>query len=227
MKLPNPSVHSPSGNRTIDRFGIQPQDIYNFGETRFEIGVDEDQWIVTQGDLRKSATGARKYSNQESLSVVETVSTDAFSIPPMIILTEAQIQQSWCENILDQEQVAVTKDGRFNHTIILQWLQHFEESTHARTRGSHRLLLCDGFGSYLNFETVKFCEKNKIIPLLLPPHSNELLQPLDVGLSDVYQHHHDEAVRAVTAIGRSGFSKETFLAALASIRQKTLTKSTI
>jgi hypothetical protein len=43
----------------------------------------------------------------------------------------------------------------------------------------YKLLLCDGYGSYIVYEFVKFCEQNHIIVILLISHTSNSLQPLD------------------------------------------------
>ncbi|KAJ5543881.1 hypothetical protein N7513_003454 [Penicillium frequentans] len=74
---------------------------------------------------------------------------------------------------------------------------------------------------------VKFCEENGILLFFLPPHTSHLLQPLDVGVFNVYKHYHSEAIESATLTGCSKFTKQDFLAAINSIRAKTFTLSTI
>lgn len=64
----------------IDQYGIQPEDLYDFDETGFHIGVGKDQWIITRDPRRKIVAGNR--TNREYVTVVEAVSTDGFSTPP-------------------------------------------------------------------------------------------------------------------------------------------------
>ena len=54
--------------------GICPEDIYNFDETGFQIGVGKDQWILTREPRKKIFNGAT--TNREPVTVVECVSTD-------------------------------------------------------------------------------------------------------------------------------------------------------
>jgi len=44
------------------------------------------------------------------------------------------------------------------------------------------LLLFDGHGSHIDFQTSKICKENEIELLCLPPHTSHLIQPLDVGV---------------------------------------------
>jgi len=54
-----------------------------------------------------------------------------------------------------------------------------------------------------------------------------LLQPLDVGVFNAYKHHHSEAIEAATISSCQKFTKDEFLAGIASIRAKTFKLSTI
>jgi hypothetical protein len=209
----------------IRKYGILPEDLYNFDETGFRIGVGTDQWIVTREPRRKIVSGS--VTNREYATVVEAISTDGFSIPPLIILSGQQVQFRWFNELDGDNRIAVTDTGYINDLLAYQWIQHFERSTRARTKGAWRMLLCDGFGSHLTFEFVKFCEDQKILLFFLPSHCSHILQPLDVGVFSVYKHYHSEAVEDATATGCTKFSKVDFLAAISSIRSKTFKLSTI
>ena len=74
---------------------------------------------------------------------------------------------------------------------------------------------------------LQFCEKHHILLFFLPLHTSHLLQPLDVGVFNIYKHHHSEAVEAATISGCQKFTKDEFLASLTSIRTKTFKPSTI
>jgi hypothetical protein len=89
------------------------------------------------------------------------------------------------------------------------------------------MLLCDGYGSHLTYEFIQFCEKQRIVLFFIPPHSSHLLQPLDVGVFHVYKHWHSEMIEDMTITGCTKFTKDDFLAAITSIRQKTFKASTI
>ena len=145
----------------------------------------------------------------------------------MIILSGQQVQFRWFNELDGDNRIAVTETGYINDLLAFQWIQHFERSTRARTKGAWRMLLCDGFGSHLTFEFVKFCEDQKILLFFLPSHCSHILQPLDVGVFSVYKHYHSEAVEDATATGCTKFSKVDFLAAISSIRSKTFKLSTI
>jgi hypothetical protein len=58
----------------------------------------------------------------------------------------------------------------------------FDQATKAKARSSYRLLILDGHGSHLTMDFIEYCDQNKILLAIYPPHSTHTLQPLDVAL---------------------------------------------
>jgi hypothetical protein len=56
----------------------------------------------------------------------------------------------------------------------------FDRSTKAKARSSYRLLILNGHGSHLTMDFSEYCDQNKILLAIYPPHSTHTLQPLDV-----------------------------------------------
>ena len=56
----------------------------------------------------------------------------------------------------------------------------FDRGTKAKARSSYRLLILDGHGSHLTIDFIEYCDQNKILLAVYPPHSTQTLQPLDV-----------------------------------------------
>ncbi len=58
----------------------------------------------------------------------------------------------------------------------------FDRHTEQKAGKLHRLLLVDGHSSHVNLRFVNYCDKHRILLVILPPHSTHRLQPLDVGI---------------------------------------------
>jgi hypothetical protein len=68
-----------------------------------------------------------------------------------------------------------------NNDIGLAWLkQVFDRSTKEKAGRSYRLLILDGHGSHLTMDFIEYCDRNRILLAIYPPHSTHTLQPLDV-----------------------------------------------
>ena len=70
---------------TINEHGIAEEDIWNFDETGFNIGIGRDQWIVTREVKKQAWIGIN--TNREYAIVVETINTIGQVIKPYIILS--------------------------------------------------------------------------------------------------------------------------------------------
>ena len=67
---------------------------------------------------------------------------------------------------------------------FFKWFKKFEEKTRALNEAGEvepRLLIYGGHLSHVWFETLKYAQDKKVVLLKLPPHTTELLQPLDVA----------------------------------------------
>ena len=54
--------------------------------------------------------------------------------------------------------------------------------------GVKRLLLCNGYRSYMTYEFINFYEKNNILLYFLPSYISHILQLLDIGVFYAYKH---------------------------------------
>ena len=166
---------------TINKYGIQEQDIYNFDETGFQMGQISASMVVTASD-RQGRPKQVKPTNTQWVTLVQGACADGWSIPPFIIFKGKILNQAWLQQGLPSTWVfAVSPNGWTSNELGLQWIQHFEEHTKDRRVGSRRLLILDNHGSHTTPEFRSFCEKKNIILLWMPPYSSHLLQPLDIG----------------------------------------------
>jgi hypothetical protein len=68
-----------------------------------------------------------------------------------------------------------------NNNTGLAWLkQVFDRHTKKKARSSYRLLILDGHGSHVTMDFIEYCDKNRILLAVFPPHSTHSLQLLDV-----------------------------------------------
>jgi hypothetical protein len=70
--------------RIIDENGIQPEDIYNFDETGFAMGLISAQKVVTRAEYygRRSVL---QPGNREWVTAIEAICADGYSLPPCVI----------------------------------------------------------------------------------------------------------------------------------------------
>jgi hypothetical protein len=69
---------------TIAKYGIQEEDIYNFDETGFQMGVIMTAKVIT-GSERAGKPVCIQPGNREWVTVIESISSCSWSLPPIVI----------------------------------------------------------------------------------------------------------------------------------------------
>jgi hypothetical protein len=196
----------------VDENGIQPEDIYNFNETGFAMGLISAQKVVTRAEYygRRSIL---QPGNREWVTAVEAICADGYSLPPCVIFKGQVAIAGWFDNLPKDWRFEVSNNGWTTDEIGLHWLQKlFILFTNSRVRGRYRLLILDGHGSHLTPQFDRICAENNIIPLCMPAHSSHLLQPLDVGCFAVLKRTYGRFVSDLARTGYNHIDKLDFLA---------------
>jgi len=174
----------------IDQYRIDPRHTYNMDEKGFLIGVINRSKRVFSKRMweRKEVTAALQDGSRAWITLLACVCADGSALPPGLIYEAANkaIQSDWVEDIkAGKHDVFITSSpsGWTNNDIGLAWLEQvFDRYTKAKARRSYRLLIVDGHGSHVTKDFIDYCDQNKILLAILPPHSTHTLQPLDVVL---------------------------------------------
>jgi hypothetical protein len=117
-------------------------------------------------------------------TAVECISAGGAIMPLDIIVPTsgflARISEKLVDNTLTEGgRTAVSDSDYSNRGLGLRWLFHFNQHTHSKTTGTHRLLLLDVHGSHLTRKFIEVANAHNIVLLCLPPHSTHALQPLE------------------------------------------------
>lgn len=167
---------------TIAKYGILEQDIYNFDETGFQMGVASTAKVVTGSHHSTSRVRALQPGNREWVTVIEAINASGWATPPMIIFAGKVHQSTWYRDIPKDWTIGLSDNGWTNDKLTFQWLQQvFERHTASRAIGRYRLLILDNHGSHATADFEHFCKDHFIIPLYMPSHSSHRLQPLDIS----------------------------------------------
>ena len=214
---------------TIAKWGITDEDIYNFDETGFAMGIVATARVITQADKR-SRPSLVQPGNREWVTAIETINASGWVLPPMVIFAGKTHRTNWYTNAdipLDWT-IAVSDNGWTNDQIGFDWLQSvFEPYTKDRTKGLYRLLVLDGHNSHLTPRFDLFCTEHKIIPLCMPPHSSHILQPLDVSCFSVLKRSYGRQVEQFMRRGIDFIDKPDFLISYHQARTETYQPDTI
>jgi len=149
---------------TINKYGILPEDMYNFDETGFQMGEISASKVVTAID-RPGKPKQIKPTNTEWITLIQGACADGSLTPPFLILKGKEFNQAWFQGLPSTWVIAVSSNGWTTNQLGLQWIQHFEKHTRSKTIGSKRLLILDNYKSYISLEFRSFCKESNIILL--------------------------------------------------------------
>jgi hypothetical protein len=195
----------------IAEYGVLEEDIYNFDETGFQIGVIATAKVVTAAD-RMGRPRSTQLDNREWVTVIETINAKGTAIPPLLIFEAIMHQETWYKFLPSEWAITVSENGWTNNEIGLYWLKTiFDKYTRGRTVGRYRLLIFDGHGSHVTPEFDKYCTNHSIIVLCMPPHSSHLLQPLDVACFSVLKRSYGRCVEQLMSLGTNHIDKQDFV----------------
>ena len=224
----NPAIIGPWFNlvRNVKaKYGILDEDVYNFDETGFQMGVGGSVKVVTASERRLKPLGVQP-GDREWATLIAGINAMGWSIPPFFIFKAKHHNQAWYHNPKDWR-IGVSKNGWTTNELGLAWLQHFIQHTEARRVGSHRLLIIDGHESHKSLAFQDLCEERNIITLCMPPHSSHILQPLDVGCFAPLKQAYKKELRGLADSHIHHIDKKAFLAAFKPIFNKAFSKNNI
>jgi hypothetical protein len=208
-----------------EEHGIQDEDIYNFDETGFAMGVIATTKVVTRSNM-PGKPHIIQPGQREWVTTIECISSTGFSVPTCIIFKGKVPIQGWFEeyDLPRDWRIEVSANGWTTNQIGLRWLENcFLPATTARTKGGSRLLVLDGHGSHLTPHFDQMCKDNNIVCICMPPHSSHLLQPLDVGCFGPLKRAYGGLVEAKMRLGYNHIDKLDFLKAYPAARQQVFT----
>jgi hypothetical protein len=215
--------------KTKDQWGIQDEDIYNFDETGFAMGLIATTKVVSRAEM-PGKPWLIQPGNREWVTTIECVNTRGWSVPSTIIFKGKVHIEGWFEEgaIPGNWRIEMSTNGWTTDAIGLRWLKEvFIPATNERTRGGYRLLVLDGHGSHLTPDFDRTCKENNIIPLCMPAHSSHLLQPLDVGCFGPLKRAYGKLIEQKGRLGYNHIDKLDFLKAYPAAHQEVFTTENI
>lgn len=204
------------------KYEFLPENVYNMDEKGFLIGVlPKTRRICKVSELRKGRLkGAGQSGNREWITLMATCCMDGTALPPAIIYQaqSGNIQDTWLDRFDPKEQCcffASSETGWTNENLGYEWLTGVFDrysKPKARLARDWRLLFVDGHNSHVNWKFLEWCNANKVLVAVYPPHSTHRLQPLDVSLFSPLANYYSQELTnwiARTA-GLSTITKRTF-----------------
>ncbi|RMZ87477.1 hypothetical protein DV736_g5297, partial [Chaetothyriales sp. CBS 134916] len=220
----------------VEKYHIKPHNVYNFDEKGFLLGLCHSaKRIVGIQQLKsKKIIGASQDGSREFISLLACICADGTAIPLALIYqgTSGDLQDTWLEDFdhsSDHAYFAASEKGWTNEDLGMKWLEIFDRHTKDKAGNSRRLLLVDGHSSHVNLRFIDYCDRNRILLVVLPPHSTHRLQPLDVGIFSPLAHAYSQEIDQLiqSSCGFSRLTKRSFWRLFAAAWERSVTVSNI
>jgi hypothetical protein len=213
---------------TIAKYGIRSDDIWNFDETGFMMGVISSGIAVTSSERRENPKSVQP-GNREWVTAIQAINAEGRAIDPYLVVAGQYHLANWYQdsNLPGTWAITTTPNGWTDNETGLDWLKHFNRCTTDRSVGAYRLLILYGHESHQSVDFQIYCEVNNIITLCMPPHSSHLLQPLDVGCFGPLKKAYGREIERLIRRSITHVSKTEFFPAFYAAFQATITESNI
>jgi hypothetical protein len=221
----------------MEQYSIQPQNCYNMDEKGFLIGhLQKVRRIFPKALMQQQRLlGTSQDGSREWIPLIATICADGSSLPPALIYKAASsdLQDSWLQDYDPQEHAcwfASSPNGWTSDELGLSWLQSlFHKQTLDKARRDWRLLILDGHGSHCTLSFLEWCQSNRILVAVFPPHSTHRLQPLDVSLFRPLASYYSQSLDAHSRLsqGLASVTKRDFFKNFYSAFDKAFTEANI
>lgn len=154
----------------------RPECIYNLDESAFPWDPAKTKVVAAKGPAVHRITHG---SGRQNTTVLACVNAAGRVLPPLILFEGHNLWSTW-KGSLDDGMIkgtyfAVSKNGWMTTAVFKDWFKLFIKDVEERPI----LLLFDGHMSHLDIEVIEMAMLNNIHIVKLPPHSTDVLQPLD------------------------------------------------
>lgn len=175
--------------------GIPSNFVFNCDETGIQQWVDrlKNLTVIVPSNVESAKIGIQK-SNEKRLTVLFCISMDGTYIKPYVLTERLSVNTKLLERGLTPDKIEFihTVNGFMNSDIFLKWLLDvfIPELQIRRKKYNYEgmaILVMDGFGSHLNFDSLDVLTRENVKVVYMPPHSSHLLQALDVTLFGLFK----------------------------------------
>ncbi|EMT73749.1 hypothetical protein FOC4_g10000808 [Fusarium odoratissimum] len=213
---------------TIAKYGIRSDDIWNFDETGFMMGMISSGKVITSSERYGNPKSVQP-GNREWVTAIQAINAEGRAIDPYLVVAGQYHLANWYQesNLPGTWAITTTPNGWTDNETGLDWLKHFNRCTTIRSVGAYRLLILDGHESHQSVDFQLYCEVNNIITLCMPPHSSHLLQPLDVGCFGPLKKAYGREIERLIRRSITHISKTEFFPAFYAAFRLTITESNI
>ena len=162
----------------LDDYGLRNKamNIFNADESGISMEARAGKVVIARGS--KHAYSESK-GPRDHITVNVCCSASGQLLPPMIIFEKCWPSGSYAKNGPIGTLYAKSPNGYMDAELFILWFKKIFVPYTMNFRPA--LLILDGHGSHITYELTQLATENDIQILLLPPHTTNILQPLDVS----------------------------------------------
>ena len=156
-----------------------PHRMFNLDETG--LNTDATSLMVYTKKGARDAYLKHPTCGKTMYTVLFCASASGVYMPPFVVYKAKNLHVDWAKGG-PKDACYSTSDSGYMHDInfeqwfiqvFLKFVENYEKPV---------LLVYDGHGSHLTYQTIKAAREQSIIIICLPPHTSHAMQPLDVAL---------------------------------------------
>ena len=209
------------------QYNYLPQHIYNADETGFRMGDSQSSRVLV--DSRVMNTFQRAAEKQEWITVFECTSAAGHAIDPLVVFKAHSVNSGWLPvNVPPSWSFSASDSGWTSNVLGYEWLTRvFEPATRPADPATRRLLFMDGHSSHLTAKVIHHCMEHTIDLLILPPHTSQITQPMDVGVFGPLKSYMSKETSHRHSLATSRMTKAEWMEMYLRAREKALTSRNI
>ena len=211
----------------ITQYSMLLEDTFNFNKTRYIIGI-----IV----IAKVVIGILTYytiyiqpGNREQITIVKYISAIGQALLSILIFaSKVYLSTQYITNLPSRQTIVLSENRQTNNKLRYYWLTEiFNPYTRNRKVGRYRLLILNGYSSYITPEFNQYCLNYDIIPLYMLLYSSYLLQPLDISCFATLKRSYGRLIEDYIRLSIYYVNKLDFITAYPTTYAEALTASNI
>ena len=157
--------------------GIPPENILNYDETNLA-----DDPGVKKCVFRRGVKYPERIINHSkgNISLMFSGSASGELLPPYVIYKAEHIWNTWAEGGPPGTRYNRSDSGWMTQSNFEEWFENIVVIW-ARRKPGKKVVIGDNLSSHISMNVLSLCKKYNIDFVLLPPHSTDKCQPLDVS----------------------------------------------
>ena len=170
--------------KTIARKIISQEFVNNLDESGFCWGVDASNKTVVHSNECEQPFATPYVRDNNRITLLGCICMCGLNPKPMLITKRLSLNQSDLEKLKLRAIIETQSKGFLNTRIFEKWFKEFSKFNEWKKKLKNYKglsIIMDYFNCHLTDNIKNICKDQKIIPILLVPHSSHITQPLDLS----------------------------------------------